>query len=163
MLYKALFYRNPGIFCVTFHIMMQNPSKVKTGLQSNFCSLQSGVDLKLWRLFSGKNACTVVISWAFIYYNTMPQYDISWHNLSIAPERFEKSLIPAVSFWQPGKLGSVKKCNLSKKISASMSKFWDLARQSSWSAEKLYRDKAVYFLRKARKWWRTLSPGRGAL
>lgn len=62
MLYKALFYRNPGIFCVAFHIMMQNASEDKTGLRSNLCSFQSEVDLKSLRVFSGKNACNVVVS-----------------------------------------------------------------------------------------------------
>lgn len=77
----------------------------------------------------------------------------------------KKSLIPAVSVWQSGKLGSVKKCNLSKRTSVSMSKFWDLTEQSSWVAEELNRDKAAFFIRKTSKRWRvfTLSPGSSAL
>lgn len=47
---------------MAFHIMMQNASEDKTGLRSNLCSFQSEVDLKSLRVFSGKNACNVVVS-----------------------------------------------------------------------------------------------------
>lgn len=56
MLYKAVFYRNPGIFSVIFHIIFQNSSEAETRVGSNLFSFQSGVHLKFSRLFSGKSA-----------------------------------------------------------------------------------------------------------
>lgn len=56
MLHKAAFYRNPGIFCAIFHIIIQNPSEAKTRVGSNLFSLNFS------RLFSGKSVCTVVIT-----------------------------------------------------------------------------------------------------
>jgi len=61
MLYKTVFYRNPGILCVIFHTIIQNSSDVKTRMGSILFSFQSGVDLKFSRLFPGKSAYTIVI------------------------------------------------------------------------------------------------------
>lgn len=146
---------------------MQNPSEDKTGLQSNLCSFQSGVDLKFWRLFSGKNACTVVISWEFIYHNAMPQYDvISWHNLSIIPEH-NFSIIPhfrclSLTAWQAW-LSKNAICQRGLQLpwaGSETSLNRAAGQQKNWAGIKQY-----FFLRKTSKRGRILilSPGSGAL
>lgn len=62
ILYKTVFYSNPGIFCVIFHTIIQKPQEARTRVGSNLFTFQSVVYLKLSRRFSGKSACTAVIS-----------------------------------------------------------------------------------------------------